>query len=155
MWPRAAVGPRQVPGFYRELASSQEPGAVLEFPWVAVWRVNRAFYLYQEVHGREVVVAPARALLADDRLGFRNMVPGTPEGFLASRARWLVVHRNLGQEEARVRPSLELDPRHRTLFRTFGHGMVLRLYGEWGRPDRIDRRIAVWDLERVRRGGRK
>jgi hypothetical protein len=147
MWPRSEVGPRQVPRFYRELI---EPGAVLEYPWFPIWRLNRAFYLYQEMHGREVVVAPARALLADDRLAFRNMVPGTPKGFLASRAHWLVVHRNLSQEEARIYPPMEIDPRHRQLFRSFGHGMVLQLYSEWGRPDRIDRRVAVWDLERVR-----
>ncbi|HWM89276.1 MAG TPA: glycosyltransferase family 39 protein [Thermoanaerobaculia bacterium] len=150
MWPRSTIGPRQVPRFYRELPAS-EPGAVLEYPWHPVWRLNRAFYLYQELHGRQVVVAPARVVLADERIAFRNMVAGTPEGFLASRARWLVVHRNLSQEEARVQPSMEVDPRHRALFRSYGHGMVLRLYGEWGKPDHIDRRMAVWDLARVRR----
>jgi len=97
-----------------------------------------------------VVVAPARALLADDRLAFHNMVPGTPEGFLASRARWLVVHRNLSQEESRIQPPVEIDPRHRNLFRTFGRHMTQRLTREWGKPDWIDRRIAVWDLQRVR-----
>jgi hypothetical protein len=150
IWPRAELRPKQVPELYRQLAASSEPGAVLEYPWVAVWRVNRAFYLYQEIHGREVVVAPARALLADDRLAFHNMVPGTPEGFLASRARWLVVHRNLSQEESRILPPVEIDPRHRNLFRTFGRHMTQRLTREWGKPDWIDRRIAVWDLERVR-----
>lgn len=148
MWPRSGIGPRQVPRFYREL---REPGAVLEYPWYPIWRLNRAFYLYQEIHGHEVVVAPARTLLADERLAFRNMVPGTPEGFLGSRARWLVIHRNLAQEEARVYPPMEIDPRHRQLFRSFGHGMVLQLYSRWGRPDHIDRRVAVWDLERIRR----
>lgn len=151
MWPRAELLPEQVPEFYETLASSAEPGAVLEYPWVAVWRVNRAFYLYQEIHGRAVVVAPARALLADDRLAFRNMVPGTPEGFLASRARWLVVHRNLSQEESRIPPLMEIDPRHRSLFRIFGRRMTAQLTKLWGEPDYLDRRIAVWDLERVRR----
>jgi hypothetical protein len=153
MWPRPELRPKQVPELYRQLASTPDPGAVLEYPWVPVWRVNRAFYLYQEIHGREVVVAPARTLLlADGRLAFRNMVPGTPEGFLASRARWLVVHRNLSQEESRIPPPLEIDPRHRNLFRTFGPRTIARLTQEWERPDWTDRRIAVWDLERVRRG---
>lgn len=151
MWPRPEVGPHQVPDFYRTLAGSKEPGAVLEYPWMAVWKVNRAFYLYEEIHGRQVVVAPARALLADERLAFRNMVPGTPEGFLASRARWLVVHRNLTQEEQKIPPDIQLDERFRTLFRTFGRNMVVQLVQAWGRPDFIDRRIAVWDLDRVRR----
>jgi hypothetical protein len=150
MWPRPEVGPRQVPDFYRTLAGSKEPGAVLEYPWMAVWKVNRAFYLYEEIHGRPVVVAPARALLADERLAFRNMVPGTPEGFLASRARWLVVHRNLGQEEQKIPPDIQLDGRFRKVFRTFGRRMTVDLVGAWGRPDYIDRRIAVWDLDRVR-----
>jgi hypothetical protein len=151
MWPRPELGPHQVPGFYATLAASAEPGSVLEYPWMAVWKVNRAFYLYQEVHGRQVVVAPARALLADERLAFRNMVPGTPEGFLASRARWLVVHRNLAQEESKIPPPILLDERLRKLFRTFGRGMTVQLTQAWGRPDYIDRRIAVWDLERIRR----
>jgi hypothetical protein len=151
MWQRPDLAPRQAPGFYRTLASSTEPGAVLEYPWMAVWRVNRAFYLYQEVHGRQVVVAPARALLADERLGFRNMVPGTPEGFLASRARWLVVHRNLAQEEGRIPPAGQLEARFRNLFRVFGHRMTAQLTQDWGKPDYLDRRIAVWDLKRVRR----
>jgi hypothetical protein len=150
MWPRPKLGPRQVPDFYRTLAASEEPDAILEYPWMAVWRVNRAFYLYQEVHGRQVVVAPARALLADGRLAFRNMVPGTPEGFLASRARWLVVHRNLAQEESKIPPPAMLDRRFRDLFRTFGRRMTVQLVQDWGRPDYLDRRIAVWDLDRVR-----
>ncbi|MES1243745.1 MAG: glycosyltransferase family 39 protein [Acidobacteriota bacterium] len=151
MWPRPKVGPHQVPDFYRTLAASPEPGAVLEYPWMAVWRVNRAFYLYEEIHGRQVVVAPARALLADERLAFRNMVPGTPEGFLASRARWLVVHRNLAQEEQRIPPDIQLDERFRGLFRTFGRRTIVHLTQSWGEPDYLDRRIAVWDLDRVRR----
>ena len=155
MWPRPGVGPRQVPDFYRTLADSAEPGAVsdaiLEYPWMAVWKVNRAFYLYEEIHGRQVVVAPARALLADERLAFRNMVPGTPEGFLASRARWLVVHRNLTQEEMKIPPAIQLDARFRGLFRTFGRRMIVQLTQAWGPADYNDRRIAVWDLDRVRR----
>ncbi len=150
MWPRPVLRPEQVPRFYADLATESAPGAVLEYPWVAVWQLNRAFYLYQEIHGREVVVAPARALLADDRLAFRNMVPGTPEGFLASRARWLVVHRNLAQEEGRIPPDMVIDPRHRNLLRVFGHRMTGRLRKNWGEPDYLDRRIAAWDLDRVR-----
>jgi hypothetical protein len=151
MWPRPELRPGQVPGFYETLASSPEPGAVLEYPWVPAWRMNRAFYLYQEIHGRQAVVAPARALLADDRLAFRNMVPGTPEGFLASRARWLVVHRNLAREELDIPPPMEIDPRLRKLFRVFGSRMTAQLTQEWGKPDYLDRRIAAWDLDRVRR----
>lgn len=151
MWPRPQLGPRQVPDFYRTLAASAEPGSVLEYPWMAVWKVNRAFYLYEEIHGRQVVVAPARALLADERLAFRNMVPGTPEGFLASRARWLVVHRNLTQEELKILPAIQLDARFRGLFRTFGRRMTAQLTQDWGPADYGDRRISVWDLDRVRR----
>jgi hypothetical protein len=107
--------------------------------------------LYEEIHGRQVVVAPARALLADERLAFRNMVPGTPEGFLASRARWLVIHRNLTQEEMKIPPVIQLDARFRGLFRTFGRRMIVQLTQSWGPADYNDRRIAVWDLDQVRR----
>jgi hypothetical protein len=151
MWPRPTMLPKQAPNFYTELATSKGRGAVLEYPWMHVGRMNRAFYLYQEIHGRDVVVAPARSPLADDRLAFLNMVPGTPEGFLASRARWLVVHRNLVLEETRIPPRMPVQRRFRQLFSTYGQQTIAHLTRDWGKPDRSDQWVAVWDLERVRR----
>jgi hypothetical protein len=153
--PRTRPSPRQVPGFYRWLAASREPGTVLEYPWEPMWRTNRVLYLEQEVHGRPVVVAPPRPLLWDERLALRNLVPGNPEGFLASRARYLVVHRNLGREEQAIpdlyRPARpDILPRFLRIFQRFGRGMGDRLEREWGPPDHADRRLRVWDLDRVR-----
>jgi hypothetical protein len=154
--PRARPGLRQVARGYRWLAAAPAPGAVLEYPWMPMWRANRAFYLFQEVHGREVVVAAPRRLLWDGRLAFRNMAPGDPQGFLASRARFLVVHRDLGSEEDAIpdvfqpaRP--DIVARHKQVFRRFGKATGDRLRSEWGPPDHADRRVRVWDLDRVRR----
>jgi hypothetical protein len=150
-----ALRRRQIPRFYRRLAWSPEAGPVLEYPWIPVWRVNRSFYLYQEIHGQDVVVASVRPLLADRRLAFRNMAPGDPEGFLASRARYLVVHRHLGMEEERLpEPGAYPQPQvlgiFASLFHKAGRKMIGRLRREWGPPDYSDRWIVVWDLERVR-----
>lgn len=155
--PRPKPRLRQIPRFYRRLASSGEQGAVLEFPWLPIWRVNRCFYLYQELHGREVVVSSPRPLLADPRLRLRNLSLARDEAFLASRARWVVVHRDLGREEARW-PESGAYPQPQTLlhasrvFRQAGPAMIRRLRRVWGPPDEADNWIAVWDLERLRRG---
>lgn len=155
---RPDAAPKRMPRFYQHLLRSASRGAVLEYPWVPIWRLNRSFYLYQEHHGREVVVASPRQVLGDPRLGFRNQVRGNADGFLASRARWLVVHRDLGDEEARwpepaAYPQPEVLPKFRRLFEHAGPAMIRRLRRAWGKPDYADRRVAVWDLERVRREG--
>lgn len=153
--PRPKPRPRQVPRFYRRLAHSGAPGVVLEFPWLPVWRLNRSFYLYQEVHGRELVVSSPRRLLADPRLRLQNLSLARAEAFLASRARWVVIHRNLREEEERW-PESGAYPQPQALLharRTLDHAgqaMIRRLRRTWGPPDEADRWIAVWDLERVR-----
>jgi len=150
--PQPKLLPELVPNFYSELANSEDPGVVLEYPWVSAGRMNRALYLYQQIHGRDVVVAPIRGPLADSRLAFRNMVPGTPEGFLASRARWLVVHRNLVLEETNILPPMRARKRLRDLLSSAARRTIAHLRRDWGAPDKSDRWMAVWDLERVRRG---
>jgi hypothetical protein len=153
--PRPKPRPRQMSRFYRMLAKAGPREAVLEYPWVPIWRLNRSFYLYQELHGRELVVSSPRKVLADPRLRFGNQVPATPEAFLSSRARWVVIHRDLGEEEERwpepgAYPQPEVLPRFRRLFRYAGPSMIHRLRRAWGPPDQSDRWVAVWDLERVR-----
>jgi len=131
------------------------PGAVLEAPWIPVWRVSRAVYLYQETHGREVVVASPEPLLADPRLAFRNLVPATPEGFLASRARWLIVHRDLAAEEDAIPdplwpPRMGVGRRFREIFQSQGRALPRQLRRAWGRPDFGDETVVIWDLDRMR-----
>jgi len=153
--PRPRPRPRQIPRFYRRLAQSGARGAVLEFPWVPVWRVNRSFYLYQEVHGREVVVSSPRQLLADPRLRYRNLVAAGADAFLASRARWVVIHRDLAGEEDRwpesgAYPQPQALQIFRRVFDHAGPAMIRRLRRAWGPPDEADHWVAVWDLQRVR-----
>jgi hypothetical protein len=148
---RPTLIPDKVPRIYNKLAASKEPGAVLEYPWAAGWHVNRAFFLYQELHKREVVVGAVSVLLADKRLAFRNMAAGRPEGFLQSRARWLVVHRDLVKEENGIPPPQPMERRFRFLFPTSARHALRQLTREWGKPDESDERVAVWDLERVRK----
>ena len=143
-----------LPAFYRQLSGK---GAILEYPWIPVWRVSRAVYLYQETHGREVVMASPEPLFGDPRLAFRNLVPATAEGFLASRARWLVVHRDLGAEEEAIPdplwpPRMGVGRRFREIFRSEGRAMPRRLRRAWGKPDYTDDRVVVWNLDRVRLG---
>jgi hypothetical protein len=140
-----------LPDVYRKLG----PGAILEAPWIPVWRVSRAVALYQNAHGREVVTASPEPLLADPRLAFRNLVPLTPAAFLASRARWLVVHRDMGAEEEAFPdllwpPRMGVGRRFREVFQTEGRRLPPLLRRAWGKPDFVDDGVVVWDLDRVR-----
>jgi hypothetical protein len=140
-----------LPEAYRKLG----PGAILEAPWIPVWRVSRAVALYQDAHGREVVLASPEPLLADPRLAFRNLVPVAPEALLGSRARWLVVHRDLGAEEAAIPdllwpPRMGVGRRFREVFQAEGRRLPRLLRRAWGKPDLADGQLAVWDLDRVR-----
>lgn len=141
----------EIPNPYLNLG----PGAILEAPWIPVWRVSRAVALYQDAHGREVLTASPEPFLADPRLAFRNLVPLTPEAFLASRARWLVVHRDLGAEEAAIPdplwpPRMGVGRRFRETFQAEGQRLPRLLRRAWGKPDFADGRVVVWDLDRVR-----
>jgi len=144
-----------VPAFYLELA--QRPGAelVLEFPWVNVG--SRSLDAYQQQHGHPVIVSGASRILAEQGTGLRNMVPPDPAAFLASPARWLVVHLDVQREEARIVTSdprnwqrlTQLDDFWRRL-RNAGRAMSRRLEAAWGPPDMADDDIRVWNLTRVR-----
>ena len=140
-----------LPELYRGLG----PGAVLEAPWIPVWRVSRAVALYQESHGREVMAASPDPILVDPRLAFRNLVPLTPDELLASRARWLVVHRDLGAEEEAIPdplwpPRMGVGRRFREVFQNEGRRLPRLLRRAWGKPDFADDRLVIWDLDRVR-----
>lgn len=140
-----------LPPLYRRLG----PGILLETPWIPVWRVSRAVYLYQEAHGREVVVAAPDPLLSDRRLAFRNLVPAQPGAFLASRARWLIVHRDFSAEEEAIPdplwpPRMGVGRRFREVFQSQGQLLPRELRRLWGKPDFADDRMAVWDLNRIR-----
>src|SRR6185503_18430090 len=141
-----AAGP---PPVYAWLARAG-PGAVVELPWHPVWRFDRALSLYQMVHRRQVVVTALGGPLADSRLAFRNMTRGETAALLRSRGRWLVVHRSLSAEEARIGPLL-VDPKVRYQLRLAGQEAANRLRTAWGPVDYRDEQTWCWDLDRVRR----
>lgn len=150
----ARLPPGARPAVYGALLESLPPGPVLEYPWLPVWQYTDALRLYQEAHGREVVAGAVAPKLRDARLAFRNMVGGTPESFLASRARFLLLHRDYGAEEARVvEPEWPAEKMRRgfpPLLRRWAGRRSKELRRLWGPPDWVDGSVEVWDLERVR-----
>jgi hypothetical protein len=151
--PRQQLPREGLPPVYVWLARAA-PGPVVELPWHPVWRFDRAYELYQERHRRQVVVTIPGGAFADTRLVFRNMARGDPEGLLASRGRWLIVHRSLPTEEARL-GRVVLDARIRAQLREHGAHAVRQLRAAWGRPDHRDEWTLCWDLDRVRRQSRR
>ncbi len=148
----------QIPGFYNQVVRKDRGAPVLEYPWIPLWSYNRVFYLYQEVHHRDVLVAMVEPLRGARALAFRNMPFTSPEGFLASRARYLIVHTDVLAEEEKVRghcwPIIaEIKPRHRRELERAGERMAVSLTAIWGQPDYREDGLVVWDLARLRRAG--
>lgn len=148
-----------VPEIYHRLAD-REPsdggGPVLEYPWHWVWSWGRAFPLYQEIHRRQVLVSVPMPLFFDERVAFDRVVGPDREAFLASRARWLLLHlKPLGEEDRlvlppgarRAWPCPEAE-RHRV--HTAAKRMAGWLERGWGPPHHAGSRIVAWDLEAVR-----
>lgn len=153
--PPARIAPEAVPRFYRQVVAGQKGATVLEHPWFPWWAYTRAYYLYQEAHGQELVLSNERSQPGSARLAFRNMVRPQPAPFLASRARYLVVHTDLVAEEARVVPHCwqtveRIDPRHQREIQESGRRMAHRLTRSWGKPDFQEPGLLVWDLDRIR-----
>lgn len=149
--PRARLPREEVPAFYR---SPLPPGALLELPWPSAWRLGRSFYVYQGVHHRPVKVATAEPALRHEGLAFRNLADPGPEGWLASGARYLVLHRDLAAEEERLvdpwGPRGAYPGVQARRQREVAANAVERLEELWGPPDRDDGPVLVWDLERLR-----
>ena len=153
--PPAKIAAEAVPRFYREV-QARGGGPVLEAPWFPWWAYTRTYYLYQEVHRQDVLLALARPMQGESRLDFRNMPRATPGDFLASRARWLVVHTDLPAEEDRVTPHCwpivdDFKPQHRLQLQRAGRQKAASLTALWGEPDVREEEMLVWDLDRVRK----
>jgi len=142
-----------VPAFYLELAT-REPGALLEAPFPNLWNNGTLFPLYQEHHRREVLVSPAEAwLFQPGRTRWRNLVPMEREAILASRARYLVLHPRLLEEEARCQAAAHIPPvleREALPVPSLDPALIERALRLWGEPIYRDEWILAWDLERVR-----
>jgi hypothetical protein len=156
--PRAAGSQGEIPGFYRKLREENADDSIIEFPWSPIWRASRTPYFYQAYHGREVLGSAITKYLRSPKLGFRNLIRPNPDAFLASRARYVIVHRDLESEESNLeiaacamRSELaerEFQDRHPTgRFIAPARQMLRRLNSEWGPPIYRDASIEVWDLE--------
>ena len=157
--PRPKLAPEEVPGFYHEMATAPGAGAVVEYPWSSFAGL-RSFYLYQEVHGRPVLVSGPQRLLIAPVLGLRNVVPPGPEGFCASGARFLVVHLQVAREEDRIDSpeerrlgEREMRPDLRRTLRTQAEAMAQSLTALWGAPTWAAPSLRAWDLQSACRRG--
>jgi hypothetical protein len=159
--PPARPGPGVLPEAYRRLAAWPEGGAVLEVPWFWFWNSNLTTPLGQQVHRREVLVAHHLTRSHQRHLAFRNTLHTLePEDLLASRARFLVLHRDpYGEEDAIVIPGWKGSSRFleggvRARLKAQAELLAGQLLERWGPPRYSDPVVAVWDLEAVRGAGR-
>lgn len=148
-----------IPDFYEKL-KEMPSGALIEYPWTWIWLRSSVFPAYQNIHRREVIVSGVNFLTADERVRFRNHIPMSPESFLSSRARFLIVHQDLIEEEERLYSGIkylkDFDiKRVGDQMRRSGEVMSVRLQKLWGPPMYRDRFIRVWDLEEARNRQKK
>jgi hypothetical protein len=163
--PRPEMPPAGVPAIYRTIAAAPGTGAVVEAPGAALG-TNGALRIYQEIHRRPVRVAAER-MLHDRRMGLRNTVRVLPASLRQSTADWILVHRDLGAEEARVSSPVcfgihrpRRPPAGSPDGGELGRGdaaarrLEAQLTAAFGPPDSADDGIAAWDLARVRRSSK-
>jgi hypothetical protein len=154
--PRSRLPATAIPAIYHQLGESDERGPVLEYTGSAAWSHLNHLAVYQEIHRRQVLFSPQ-----DDHTPFapgmslRNLVRPDPEAFLASPARFLVVHHHTAREVDRLkRPgSIGLWPfgrANRQRARLMGQRIARRLERSWGPPGYVDEDVSVWDLSEVR-----
>jgi hypothetical protein len=155
--PRATLPPRDVPELYRRLAAAGDGGAVIEYPWLFLWRF-RSFYVYQEIHGRRVLVGTPQRLMRRPEMALANALPAEPAAFCRSGARYLVVHLHVAREEDRVRRPRDKSPpalvrNVRRGLRQSGKRLADELERRWGPPFYADQDVEAWDLARTCPGG--
>jgi hypothetical protein len=145
--PRPVLSPEEVPAFYGDLAAAPGRRPIVEYPWHPFVEL-RSLYLYQQIHGRRVIVSGPQKQLAAPGLALRNFVPPSPEAVCASGARYLVVHLHIAREEDRVGgPSMGAEVRQG--LRGQGVDLAGQLALRWGEPAYADRDLRVWDLDRA------
>lgn len=158
--PRVLLAPEAAPDFYRRLAAEPGSGAVIEYPWLAVWAANRSFYAYQAIHRRRVLVSTPQRLLFRPPAALRNAVAPDPAALCRSGARYLILHANVGREEDRVASAAGravrepvVSRRMRRQLRDMADALSGRLAAAWGAPIYADGWLEVWDLARSCAGG--
>jgi hypothetical protein len=149
LYPGDRIASEAVPRFYHDLPAGDEP--LVEAPWTNVG--THAFSAYQRFHRRPLRVASPHRIHTDPRIQLRNTLRIEPEAFVRSGARFVVVHRNLHQEEMRVttlehrhHELLERAPELWALLRQAGAALEARLREEWGPPDYEDPLLVAWEV---------
>ncbi len=136
--------------FYRRLRAEPGDEPVLEFTATPTWTSQAQLEAYQSLHRRRVLLAPHEPGLFGD-FQPRNFVEPVEKRFLASPARWLVIHRRTCWERDRLEGGNTCHPEP---LRSYSRGIARRLGNylvrRWGPPDYEDTEIRAWDLERVR-----
>lgn len=155
--PRAELDPAAIPSLYRSLAAAPGREPILEIPWQPAWRFGRALPLYQEIHRRPVLVARREPAFEGAAIRLQHLLPMAEGSWLASSARWLVLHRDLAREEARLalpacaaRGGATMPEALAAALRGEAEALRTRLEAAWGAPDSADTEVTVWDLEAVR-----
>ena len=144
-----------MPEFYRRLGTTAGSEAVIEVPCLPTWVWQTHLRIYQDVHRRPVLLAPADPIFFHDEFDLANYVEPEPEALAAAPARWLVLHRKsdfeLDHVTRRRGVGLPLAPEMRSGSRRTARLLGGRLEQAWGPPDDADDLLLVWDLDRVRR----
>lgn len=136
--------------FYRRLGQAPGDGQVLEFTATPTWTQQTQLAAYQVLHRRRVLLAPHEVNLFGD-FKPRNYVEPGGQRFLASPARWLVIHRRTCWERDRMEPRLTCHPEPmRRVSRRVARRLGNHLARQWGAADYQDTEIRAWDLDRVR-----
>lgn len=141
---------------YQRLAVRDEPGAVVEYPWFWFWNTNLSFPLAQGIHRRDVVVAMHLPEVLRDSVRFHNTTPAAPEALLQSRGRFLLVHKNVLDDELRIHVEGWMANSRRPPAVSFerlaaaAHHTLALLKRDWGPPFYEDPSVVAWDLEEVR-----
>jgi hypothetical protein len=149
------IPPAAVPRFYAELG--REPGSapLIEFPW-DLTSASRAALAFQLHHRQAIIGAPPKWTYLDEPV-FRLhwLIAPKLESFLASSARYLVVHRHPQADEQLVVsgtcPGMLQGPAALQVARdAAAPEMERELRARWGPPTFDEGSIVVWDLARLR-----
>ena len=149
------VSEERLPAFYGELAAATDAQPVIEYPWSNL--STHALDAYQKHHGQPVYGVAIAQSLSDERLALRRLLQPSTAAYLASPARWLVLHRDLQHEGRQIHTSdpnywmrLEARPEIWKPVKRAGRGAERVLKRRFGEPDREGDGLVVWDLERLR-----
>lgn len=149
--PPRMVESASVPEFYLRLAAATDDQPVLEYTALPTWLSQVVLATYQDVHRQRVLLAPQEKILFED-FAPRNYVEPGPAHFLASPARWLIVHRRHAWEMDRVLTAgvIRVPPPLRPISQRTARRLGGYLGRQWGPADYQDPLLQAWDLERVR-----